>query len=208
MISSTRACAALTLFNEKLDALRYGRFVRSLKRSGYGYNVRFPTGKKAVTKLRPAEDAIRAALLTIRFFVQDNEPCSFRNLSKIYVDLRIPAEIRIEFRDRRKLFNDYLDSEEHVSLHLSSQRMTPRKVFAAVTYGDLAHSTRHHRVLYKKLSAGPLQTAFSHQDYVRCLIVLLKFAFSIGRLNKQVLRNGYLALGKKSRGSFTKATGR
>ena len=63
--------------------------------------------KPKTGNLRPKTDDVDSFILTMRFFIQDNEPSSFRDLSKIYntcpyIKLKTAFE---EYRESLNLFH-------------------------------------------------------------------------------------------------------
>src|SRR6266404_5800044 len=87
--------AALNLFNEKADKLRNSNFVKAALENS-GASLSWQEGEQ-ITRTGPTEENIDAFVLTLRFFVQDNERSSFRNMSKFYTDKAISEEHRSEF---------------------------------------------------------------------------------------------------------------
>lgn len=183
--------AALKLFNRKLTRLGSGEFVRTLRTHGFNMKVTFKIGGKVNTEWTgPNDEAVQAAVLTVRFFIQNNEPCSINNLSNIYEDVRIPNEIRAEFQRIRKLLNDYLDGRPLINM--GGEKLTPRKVLEAIVYGDLSHNTPKQRVLYDKLHANDFAACLAQTDFMKSMLIIVFAAFSIGELNKKVLDAKFL----------------
>ena len=81
----------LKLFNEKADKLlksRFAEFILQQKK----LSVKFNWEKDRIIKHLPDQHAIDEFVLTFRFFLQDNERSSFRNMAKTYSNLHISAE--------------------------------------------------------------------------------------------------------------------
>jgi len=74
----------LKLFISKTKKLENSSFLESLiKEFRLGLNIE--VGKPVqVTSIRPQQESIDAFILTFRFFIQDNETISLRNLEKIF----------------------------------------------------------------------------------------------------------------------------
>jgi hypothetical protein len=72
----------LKYFNEKAETLnKYKRFMESLHERKVEFKQSPETlGKVEVTVEGPDYESIAACVLTIRFFIQDNEAVSFRNM--------------------------------------------------------------------------------------------------------------------------------
>ena len=76
----------------------------------------------------PDDEAIDAFVLTLRFFIQDNEPTSLRNTSKLYASLPINPSHVARFGGRRAP-NALLDSPAFISINgesLSCRRLVIR----------------------------------------------------------------------------------
>ena len=103
--------AALKLFNEKSDKLKRCSFTRLVfdHESGVSFSAKIDEEIK-IERKGPDEEAIDAFALTFRFFIQDNEKSSFRNLDRLYNDLPIPQLQKNLFINARNKLNSYLDS--------------------------------------------------------------------------------------------------
>ena len=89
---------ALKLFNEKADKLFNSEFIKKLCSKKCGFTLFFKKGISGTLR-GPNETSIEAFATTFRFFIQDNEPSSIRNLSKIYFRLKIPNCLKKEFKE-------------------------------------------------------------------------------------------------------------
>lgn len=80
---------SLSLFNEKASKLSRLSFTKEIFKCSTGVTIKINRkndGFYELTQERrgPFEEAIDAFVLTIRFFIQDNESVSLRNIAKIY----------------------------------------------------------------------------------------------------------------------------
>ena len=80
---------SLLLFNEKADKLERLSFIETIFKYDSGASITINKRDDGLYDLiqerrGPLEEAIDAFVLTMRFFIQDNEPISFRNLTKLY----------------------------------------------------------------------------------------------------------------------------
>jgi len=103
---------ALELFNEKADRLKNLSFVRSLESKESGWTLTLDEGGASASRYGPDNESVEAFVLTIRFFVQDNEPSSIRNMAKMYERLHagelIPKELLENVNDARDKLRRYL----------------------------------------------------------------------------------------------------
>src|SRR5215216_2324996 len=90
---------ALELFNEKADELRNLRFVHSLQSQDSGWTLTLEEDEGGVSRFGPEDESIRAFVLTFRFFVQDNEPTSIRNMAERYSRLHGASLISADLLD-------------------------------------------------------------------------------------------------------------
>src|SRR5262245_29234385 len=107
----------LEIFVESVDELLNSDFASEIKA---GVRVGLLTGKDGdiVTKCKgPRRDAIKAFLLTLRFFCQDNEPTSLRQMAHRISGLPVEAELKKLFLESRRNFNTSLDSAPYVPIH-------------------------------------------------------------------------------------------
>lgn len=79
---------ALHLFNEKFSKLTHLSFIQALFTGKNSVTIRSTQQDDGTTLLEtfrtgPSQESTDAFVLTIRFFIQDNEECSLRNLSRL-----------------------------------------------------------------------------------------------------------------------------
>ena len=139
---------SLKLFNEKASKLGSSSF---LKKAASGQIVRLKPGPGFPIEVigdSPDQESIDAFVLTYRFFIQDNEACSFANLSRIYESKSIPDHHRTAFQMVRKDLNLYLDGAcTVVEAHGID---TKRKVMNIFIFGGLSHANKSFKSIYDK----------------------------------------------------------
>ena len=100
---------ALKLFNEKASKLERYSFLKSIQQNESGITLNWKKDQGAsVLRKGPDEESIDASILTIRFFIQDNEKCSIRNISKIYDKLEDKIALKKYFIGSRDNLNNFL----------------------------------------------------------------------------------------------------
>lgn len=134
----------LELFNSKVDELGESSFFKTLTEADTGVTLkgeRQPDGSFAMsTVLRgAAEESIKAFVLTIRFFIQDNESISLRNIANLYQQPEVDAKQRADFQTVRTQINAMLDSPNWMNLNFNGSNPTNREIFETYIYGKLAH---------------------------------------------------------------------
>ena len=179
--------ARLKLFNEKAKRLLGSRFVEYiLRKKRVSFEVRAKRGEKVETSTTlPDQDAIDAFVLTFRYFVQNNERCSFGNLAKTYSKPSIPMEIKKEYSEARKRLNDYLDSP--ASLKFGDEPLTKRRVLDVFVYGGLAHANPKKKEVFDKWMENPIVRGFFEVEFVSILIFALRIIQYVAGLNSRVI---------------------
>lgn len=199
----------LEVFNEKAETLQeFERLLETLNKTKVGFKESADHNYGEAILEGPNKESVHACILNIRFFMQDNEKISVRNLSKIYERFSTPA--KNDFNSIRQSLNDFLDSPSPLSKSISPTASLPeniddinndifkiidfinssevifytnREIFEAFIYGDLSHQTK--REEYKRLSGAYGQFAvFVFWNILRNFI---QHMFDIKELNDRVL---------------------
>jgi len=187
---------ALQLFNEKakkLEGLSFGRLIRRPD-SGVtlSWNLNEATGKYDLrTEFRgPSAESADAFLLTLRFFIQDNERTSLRNLAAIYESDAIPPEVKARFDDARQKLNEYLDSPPsfEFSGFDGTAPLTRRRLLDVYLYGDLAHANPDKRLLHETWTQDPGAAAVMRNEFYLILESILRVVSYVRGLNEEVLQ--------------------
>jgi hypothetical protein len=117
----------LKFFNEKADTLnKYKRFMESLHERKLGFKQSPENRVLQLYVEGPDYESLAACVLTIRFFMQDNEDVSFRNMKALYDNLATSQENKKKFNQIRDKLNNYLDSDS--PLVISAQRANPERI--------------------------------------------------------------------------------
>jgi hypothetical protein len=177
---------AIDLFNEKYKKLESSRFVKYLKNYGFNPKVNVPEERHLEDSIIPDNDSIDAFVLTIRFFIQNNEPCSIYNLSIIYNNRdRVSNEYRDQFNNLRKILNDTLDSQLWFSINTT--RLTYRQVLEGMIFSELSHSNKNlHEDFSQNFKKTFLSTAILKHEFIRILMFLYASISEIYELNEVV----------------------
>jgi hypothetical protein len=139
----THALATLRLFNEKATKLRRLTLNRRMLDRDFQFGpILGPEPERLVRGFHfdgPDDEAIDAFVLTLRFFIQDNEPTSLRNMSRLYGSLPINPTLVARFEQERAAANALLDSSAFISI--DGERLTCRRLVDTFVYGDRAHAS-------------------------------------------------------------------
>jgi len=136
---------SLKLFNEKAEKLERLSFIETISKYSSGFSIKINKREDGLYDLiqerrGPLEEAIDAFVLTIRFFIQDNEATSFRNLARLYECAPVDKEIKNDFINVRRQLNEYLDSNSGMAITVNEETLNHRKILDIVIYGGLSHA--------------------------------------------------------------------
>ncbi len=158
----------LELFNERAARIgRLTRFIDSLQ-SERLVSIKIDANGKAKTEKLPDEESLSAAILTLRMFIQNNEPISLYNMSELYSRINVPQDLKDKFNELRDALNCYLDKSSNVTISDTSlgygkisesesgQQHTNRKLIDAYIYGHYAHCDKSKRKDFKKIDTVPI----------------------------------------------------
>jgi len=191
---------ALLLFCEKADLLQKSTLAKDLKRrKQLRVQVTYTARSTSVRSSSVKHDPVAAFVLTVRFFVQDNEATSIRRLAVLYAEdsLPIPSQLREEFRKLRQQVKDFLDAPSAVGLFDEARQMpyalTRRMVFEAFMWGDLAHATHEksssHRALRRWFQTGDFLESLARNQFVVSLATLCELIVAIRDVNLLALEH-------------------
>jgi predicted small secreted protein len=182
---------ALKLFNEKAEKLERLSFIETISKYSSGFSIKInkrEDGLYDLTQERsgPLEEAIDAFVLTIRFFIQDNEATSFRNLAKLYERAPVDKEIKNDFIKIRTQLNKYLDSNSGMAIIVNEEALNHRKILDIVIYGGLSHANHEKKKRYDFLVRTPLKVMIEN-DFVCSLAIMFNAIKAICKLNMLVI---------------------
>ena len=199
----------LNLFTEKTEALKSNqRFMEAIS------NLQIGIVNNDVYKEGPDDELISACLLTLRFFMQDNEPISIRNMAKLYERLTVSQSYKDRFNQIRSDLNSFLDYDSPLMIRnrnvenfnleqlvgsapfeiLSYLRQEPqltisisnRELFDAFLYGNYSHVNLQKREVFKNYMARFAE--FAWYVFVEILSKIVIYIFEIEDLNQEVIR--------------------
>ncbi|QDV43935.1 hypothetical protein Enr13x_37950 [Stieleria neptunia] len=139
------------------DRARLQRFIKSateVYESRYAQELQQPISVSVHFNLKegfaessrtgPDEESVKAAILTLRFFCQDNEDISMRNMAAFTKGLSVNQSLKDEFETIRDEFNAYLDRDHGPPIFkIGGHTIRNREIFEAFMYGKYAHLTKH-----------------------------------------------------------------
>jgi hypothetical protein len=187
---------ALLLFNEKAERLQRSALLRRLKRGPLTIKLVMVPGKQRKAVASPiSDDSLDAFLLTLRFFLQDNESSSFRNMAKHYDSLPLPQELRDRFHAIRERLNGFLDAPSAIGIVRKGEAaaLSRRNVLEAYLWGERAHRTHSnsvtHRALRDWLKQDPMYERLSRLQLAVLLGDLAQIIGFVRTLNLESLKH-------------------
>jgi len=161
----------LRQFNEKVKELFELSFVQAITNPNMGFHLCGEKQADGTFKLKskitgPSDEAIKAFVLTFRFFIQDNESISLHNIASIYKATNIENKQKEFFNSARNAVNVMLDSPNLFSLKINDSIPTNREILDIFIYGGLAHAHPKKNKTFKEWMNFPptaviLQTCFN-----------------------------------------------
>ena len=133
----------LEIFIETVEELQSSEFA---KQSKGGVRVGLKAGNGVIISelVGPEREALKAFLLTLRFFRQNNEETSLRNMAARVGGLNVDQGLKDEFLTSRDNFNTFLDGPLAVPVQ-GVGADSKRDVFESFLYGVYAHANPDHR---------------------------------------------------------------
>jgi len=178
--------STLQLFNEKFKELKNSGFPKNWLHKNINYEFDFLENK--VKQDIPNQDEIKSFILTVRFFIQDNEPCSIRNMGTLYNELDIPNNLKDDFLALRDRINNFLDSKTHFGPKDKPQ-YTHRDIFESFIYGHFAHSNKEKHDTVKKWKQNKFLESHNYYYFIRILYVVFVILERMERINKETVKH-------------------
>ncbi len=178
------AIDTLRLFNEKADKLEGLSFTKSLGKSGV--TISYKLGQPVqVERHGPDDESIDAFVLTMRFFVQNNEATSFKNMADLYTELPVDAELKNKFNDARAKTNAGLDKKTPIKLN--GVDLTWRGIYEIFLWGGLAHANQEKKAVYDSWAKDPFSFRLLQNEFVFAMGIILNMIFYTRAVNKAAL---------------------
>ena len=129
---------ALKSFNNRVERLKNFGIAELAKTGRLRTAAQAALGERGRRGTRnPSLEEIDAFVINLRFFIQDNEAASFRNLANGYRALPLSDGLKEEFNRCHARLNRWLNGKS--SLGMNGVPLTRRVVFDTFIYGDVAH---------------------------------------------------------------------
>jgi hypothetical protein len=126
--------------------------------------------------------------LTFRYFIQNNETISLKNIGDLYVDANVDILLKDQFKSARKAVNDMLDAPNFMHLTYNNTTPTNRKVMDTFVYGGLAHANPQKYQLYKEWMRFPPAAVLFQNCFNLILGHVLEAIVYISQVNENALK--------------------
>lgn len=184
MVSTMDLTERLRLFNSKVELLSQRSFFAHMISQPSNVQLRWDRESGWESAFSgPHDESIEASVLTIRQFMQNNDPISIRNVADAYVASGAPQDVLDQYQEVRGWLNEYLDRQSNISVSEDS-RLTNRQILEMFVYGGLGHSSEPHYSRY----IGIMNSPFAQLVKIIFVDVLSKFIGGITMLASVNLR--------------------
>ena len=185
MKEKEEAIQLMKVFNEKADKLLGSNFIKNM--IGSGVRISGKVGEPVIAeRTGPSEENIDAAVLTLRFFIQDNE-ASFRRLSCPYASLPLSKDLKESFLHNRKVLNDFLDQYPGIRIEIDGEIPTNREILYVFVYGGLAHATPDKKKVYDSWRVNSIMFALLQNEFTLIIYSILQVVAYTKNLNEKAM---------------------
>lgn len=181
---------AFELFVEKTEKLKSYDFYKFPKRVRFNWS--WNQGKEKIVITGPRNQDRDGFLLTYRFFLDQNEHCSFKWLAEHAVkDSGLSDNWKIEFGKLRNDLNNYLDSFPSIKVISADypKPMTNRNIKDLFLYGDLSHAKSLEKTeKYEQLMSNEATKGLLNSQFIDILIITFNMIIKVSDLCKSELK--------------------
>lgn len=180
----------LSSFNSKADKLINSSLVKETNENKVKINFTWKHNKKineldfSHQKSNFSTDAIDSFVLNLRFFIQDNESTSIRNMSKLYEEMSIPQEFKSKFMKMQINLNNFLDESV---LTFVGVKLTRRQVYDVIIFGDIAHQNLKKSKLIGTWKKDQVNWDMIFYEFQKTLYEFIEHIKNMKFLNEKVL---------------------
>jgi hypothetical protein len=178
----------LKLFNEKAAKLESCSFTKKAFSQETGVSTLIKNEGQSLCRIErrgPDGESIDAFVLTFRFFIQNSEKSSFRNMVLTYEKILVSDEIKLKFKEAYKYINDLLDSKSF--FNIDGVILTNRHILDTFIYGGLSHANENKKKEYDLWMLNPFTNQYLTNEFVYIIANILKVIFFIRDLNNGII---------------------
>ena len=175
---------ALEYFNEKAEKLAKTSFAQQVTLHGTSVSLSGDSsGKIEIRRVGENDELTDAFVLTLRFFIQNNEKCSIGSIAKIYELLPVEDQLRKRFESARRVLNEALESESPVKIE--SDSLTYQEIMEVFIYGESAHGSK--RKIFDSWMRNPFAPLILKNQRDRVFGVMLRTIDYLAGINRELL---------------------
>jgi hypothetical protein len=175
----------LETFSEKVSRLEKSTLWRLISSEGWKASWDFEANRPGDDARMPEIEQLEAYVLNLRFFIQDNEPTSLRNMDSRYKRECQDSELRRQFSEVRDAMNGALDRE--LWFRFNDQPMTYRMLLNGMIYTRLAHASKDKHLLFDQMATHPFGRMMAMNEFLKCIAVVHGGVILINKLNARAL---------------------
>lgn len=180
----------LNLFIDKTDKLENSGFVKKINEE-FTLDISIDFSREEalqIRSIRPNQENIDAFILTFRFFIQDNEAISIRNLQKFFDSEFVTNEEKSKFNAVRENLNSFLS--ESTNLTFKDENISNSVLMDTFIYGGLSHATKSKKEKFDLwMSRDDAQEFFWHKFSIIIFRVLQAIQYIKNMLLTVIARN-------------------
>jgi hypothetical protein len=173
---------ALRLFNEKADKLDRLSYTQWFRQNRGGFTVRNLGGGLAKAEVRaPNDEAVDAFVLTLRFFIQNNESISISRIADLYEQSGLSVDLRERVANGRAELNKFLDSSSQITI--SGETLAKRRILDVFLWGGLAHANVEKKKTFDQWVSDPILFPVMQMAFHSVIVELLRFILWLRSVN-------------------------
>ncbi len=180
MTSPTTRQTVLT-FSEKVNRLQSSSLLQFMTSKGWKVDWNFEEDRPGEEALMPQVEHLEAYILNLRFFVQDNEPTSLRNIASLYKRECKDAKLLERFIEVREAINRELDRD--LWFKFNGETVTYRAIFEGMIYSRFAHANKGAHKLFETMATHPFGYMLAMDEFLRCIRVVHTGLLLVNKLN-------------------------
>ena len=185
----------LKLFNQKAQKLQNLSFIKQYNETKNALTITATKDVESdvfnieIDSNRANDESIDAVSLTLRFFIQDNEKCSFRNLSKLYEKIEPIVGGKQTYEAYRIYLNDFLNQETQPQPKVNEfeRPLLLRDVLEVFMYGGLSHANEKKKVIYDRWMSEQISCAAYTHLFHLIVSEIIKITSDISKINKMAI---------------------
>lgn len=171
----------LDLFKEKFDRLESSSLIHFMNNPGWRFSFDFKTNTLGSNANFPDLEYIESYVLNLRFFIQDNEPISIRNIKEFYTKYCHDNEILVKFDELQEILKSEFDKSW--PFLINGQKLTFRDIFDGFIYTKIAHSNTGSHLVFQNLTKQSFGYYLALDYFIRCVNLIHDILTMINHLN-------------------------